>query len=454
MGKETIITAPTMAKALSKVREGLDVEAMPLTHKEPCGEIDIKKKSEQSPTKMPFIQTSKNTANNIVPQKNINSIKKTPEKAAEKVKREIPDWIRPFAPPSKMKNQTGAEPYKDQRANVSAQAHSTQQYATQSAHALQSQEDLYQEYQHDDPVNIAPSPIHSPHEHSSEQATPQQKEKIYTDERLSIPTARSDFKKFVDATSSFDKTISAISAICDLCEYHQLGDVFGDAWLKEMNPEFTHNPIQLTPALDRILSLDLNWLDNISKRGQVVLVGPPGSGKTVTIAKLAAMLLERGKKVRVVTLDTLKSSGVYQLKQYIEPLSLELYVGLESLHDQNSQQITLIDTPSININLREDIHFLKTLRTRLAAPFTLVLPADMNPIEAEEHAYTYMGIDTDSLIVTRFELTKRYGVPLRISRQGLKLVLTSKSPELSEGLQCPSSEALLERMLSACEVSS
>lgn len=453
MGKETVITAPTMAKALAKVREELGVDAMILSHEESRGKISIKARSEGRPEPMPtktiLAEKSKNTIKNIIPQKDIESIEKTIEKANEKIKSEMPGWIRPFTPPSKIKSQMEAKSYQDQYFNASIQPHSTQQPSTQPSLALQQQY-----HQYDELIDTHVSETQSTNEYASTQEMRKQKEEAYTDERLSIPTVRSDFKKFVDSSSSFDKTISAIGAICDLCEFHQLGDIFGDAWLKEMNPEFTHTPIQLTPALERVLSLDPYWLDNLSKKAQVVLVGPPGSGKTVTTAKLAAMLLERGKKVRVVTLDILKSSGAYQLEQYIEPLSLELYIGLESLPSRDPHEITLIDTPSVNINLREDLHFLNTLKLRTDVPFTLVLPADMNPIEAEEHAQIYMDTHTDSLIVTRLELTKRYGVPLRASHQGLKLVLTSKSPELAEGLQCPSSEALLERMLNACEVSS
>jgi D-ribose pyranose/furanose isomerase RbsD len=83
----------------------------------------------------------------------------------------------------------------------------------------------------------------------------------------------------------------------------------------------------------------------------------------------------------------------------------------------------------------------------------LVLPADMNPIEAEEVAQCYLEADTDTLIVTRLELSKRCGVPLRAAYQGLKLTLVSKSPELVEGLQCATPEIMLEKMLAACEIS-
>jgi len=369
MGKETVITAPTMAEALSKVRRELGIDALILSHQESLGNVSITARAE-------------NTA---------------PLTQRDKTKAEIPDWIRQSSPHRK--------PADSAQTSLSASS-------------------------------------------ASVDMNTESKER-----RIAIPTRRSDFKQFINSASSFDETLSAISAVCDLCDFHQLGDALGEAWLKEMNPEFAHHPIQLTPALDRVITTDPTWLDNISSAGQIVLVGPPGCGKTVTIAKLAAMLLERGKKVRIVTLDTLKSSGAWQLEEYLKPLSLEIYIGPDYLPDTRPKEIILIDTPALNINLQRDCEYLKALKTNVNVPFTLVLPADMNPVDADEIAASYRDANAKTIIVTRLELSKRCGVPLRAAYQGLELVLTSKSPNLAEGLQCVTSESLLERMLAACETS-
>ncbi|NIQ01780.1 MAG: DEAD/DEAH box helicase family protein, partial [Nitrospinaceae bacterium] len=50
---------------------------------------------------------------------------------------------------------------------------------------------------------------------------------------------------------------------------------------------------------------------------KVVLVGPTGSGKTTTLAKLAAeFALHRGKRVALVSLDTYRLGAVDQLRIY------------------------------------------------------------------------------------------------------------------------------------------
>lgn len=400
MGKETVITAPTMAEALSKVRRELGRDALILNHEESDGKVSITVRSDKDEpaagAKGKLHDANKNKAG-----------KKTEDKQAE-----VPSWIRPLSPPSKI------------------QDHMSQPISAQSIHLADISSD-------------AKNKSKSFNRISDEQKPGQ----------LDIPVKRNNFKKFINPSSTFDETLSAISAVCDLCEFHQLGDALGEAWLRAMNPEFTHAPIQLIPALDRIIPTNQNWFSELILKRQAVLVGPPGSGKTVTIAKLAAMLLEQGKKVRVITLDTIKASGAWQLEEYLKPLNLQLYVGSEYLTVTRPKEIVLIDTPALDINLPHNQEYLKNLRTKINVPFTLVLPADMNPIEAEEVAQCYLEADTDTLIVTRLELSKRCGVPLRAAYQGLKLTLVSKSPELVEGLQCATPEIILERMLAACEIS-
>lgn len=399
MGKETVITAPTMAEALSKVRRELGRDALILNHEEANGKVSITARADQAESSATAKDNKTAAASN---KPDIN----TDDKQIN-----IPSWIRPLSPPSKIQDHTS-------------------QPTTPPTHT-----------------------INTPTESKNESKSFNRAAEEQHENKLSIPVKRSNFKNLVTSNSAFDETLSAISAICDLCEFHQLGEALGEAWLRAMNPEFTHPPIQLAPALDRIIPTNPNWLSELIVKKQAVFVGPPGSGKTATIAKLAAMLLEQGKKVKVVTLDTIKASGAWQLEEYIKPLSLQLYVGSEYLSVTRPKEIMLIDTPALNIRLPRNQEYLKSLRTKVSVPFTLVLPADMNPIEAEETALSYLSAETDTLIVTRLELSKRCGVPLRAAYQGLKLTLTSQSPELVEGLQCAAPEIILEKMLSACEIS-
>jgi flagellar biosynthesis protein FlhF len=277
--------------------------------------------------------------------------------------------------------------------------------------------------------------------------------KTAQDKSHQVPFTRKDFKTFQYTNPSYSEALTAISAVCDICDFHQLGDALGEAWLQAMNPEFGKNPILLAPALGRVIGTSPQWMENLNIDRQAVLIGPPGSGKTVTIAKLAAMLTERGKKVKVVTLDIFKASGARQLEGYLQPLNLPLRVGPEHLpSDTSGNEIVLVDTPALNIRDHNDIDYLNALAEKIAVPFTLVLSADMNPAEAEEIALLYKNNGAKTLIATRLDHVRRFGTLLRAAHMHLKITLTSQSPELAEGLQVATPLSLLERLMETCEV--
>src|SRR5437870_9370746 len=57
----------------------------------------------------------------------------------------------------------------------------------------------------------------------------------------------------------------------------------------------------------------------------VMLVGLQGSGKTTTVAKLANLLLKRGKKPLMVAADIYRPAAVQQLKQLGQKLDIEVF---------------------------------------------------------------------------------------------------------------------------------
>ncbi len=268
---------------------------------------------------------------------------------------------------------------------------------------------------------------------------------------IDMPTRRKDLEAPSNKDVLFNEALAAIGAVCDLADYHQLGDELGESWLHALNPDFGKQPIMLTPALNRSIPHQSNGLEHLLSQTHIVLIGSPGCGKTVTTAKLAAMLLEAGKHVRVVTLDTIKSSGSEQLSAYLAPLQLKLHIGSQHLVKESAHEITLVDTPALNIRLKEDRDYLSDLRAHVKSPFTLIVPADMNPLEVDEITFDYRAVGAESLIVTRLDLVKRYGTLLRATQKGLTLVLTSQSPQLAHELNSISTDYIFEEMVKLCK---
>src|SRR5579864_341174 len=87
------------------------------------------------------------------------------------------------------------------------------------------------------------------------------------------------------------------------------------------------------------------------KERPLLMVGPPGAGKTVSIAKLAARAVMAGKPVRLVTADIVRAGGIEQLEAFARVLKLPLHraesaARLAPLGRQGDpQELLLIDTP-------------------------------------------------------------------------------------------------------------
>lgn len=250
----------------------------------------------------------------------------------------------------------------------------------------------------------------------------------------------------------YPDALAAIKAVCDICDAHQLGHVFCDHWLKELSHDFAVMPVGITRSLAAIVPFCSSSLEEISTRQPIILVGPPGSGKTVMIGKIAAALLSQKRKIKVLTLDTIKAGGVSQLESYLEAMKQPLLVGqshllniLRTCDSLENEEVVLIDTPGINIMNEQDQDFLYKFSQDVSFPLTLVLAADMNPMDAEETAKNFYFFNTRSLIATRMDMTKRYGGFLNAAMVcSLQIIAYSNTPTIGDGLHSLSVDEMIE----------
>ena len=104
----------------------------------------------------------------------------------------------------------------------------------------------------------------------------------------------------------------------------------------------------------------------------IAFIGPTGSGKTTTIAKLAAdFSLNQEKRVAVLTIDTKRVDAVGQLKAYCRIINIPLFIAYSP--DEISgimpgimdSDITLVDTPGSGpmdkAQMLEMVEFLQKL---------------------------------------------------------------------------------------------
>lgn len=185
----------------------------------------------------------------------------------------------------------------------------------------------------------------------------------------------------------------------------------------------------------------------------IMLVGLPGSGKTVTMAKLAANAVIEGAAVDLITTDTVRAGAVAQGEAYgrllelnlrtagnIEALSLLLgdHGGTTNRTDRSSRPC-FIDTASVNPFDSAEFTALKKLtdgaRVVADAEPVLVLSAAGDARLLSETATHFAGLGVRRLVATQVDLSRRLGGVLAAAdRAGLALAQISVTPYLVRGL--------------------
>ena len=152
----------------------------------------------------------------------------------------------------------------------------------------------------------------------------------------------------------------------------------------------------------------------------VALVGPPGAGKTATIAKLAVRRGLPARKLAVlISLDTLRVGASEQLRCYALLLGLgfqavETNRALEqSLEEHRHKELILIDTPGFTLSdLNAACDSAEYLARRTDIQKHLVLPASMRYADLARMLTAYAVFRPSRLIFTRIDETETFGAVL------------------------------------------
>lgn len=196
-------------------------------------------------------------------------------------------------------------------------------------------------------------------------------------------------------------------------------------------------------------------IDDQTTDRPIMLVGPPGAGKTVSIAKLAARERLSDRAAAIITLDTVRSGGVDQLKAYGAHLKTEIAVAdnraaLATLAtNAKADALALIDTTGVNPFDAGEIGELARDAEAAGAEPVLVLPAGLDPLESSEIADAFAAIGCERLIATRLDTARRHGGVLAAAGGQLKLAEISVTPTIAEGLMPLTPLTLAQHLLSS-----
>lgn len=254
------------------------------------------------------------------------------------------------------------------------------------------------------------------------------------------PITPNTLQTFKKEDFSLEKPIDAIKFIVDICDKQNLGFAFCEAWLEVLSDDLKNDFFFLDDSLDKLLNFQPEWLKNASPQKSIVLVGPPGSGKTATLGKIAIILKSLKMNIKIITLDEQKAGAFEQLSAYVNPMQLTVQVGYASYLKEKElalrdNKILLIDTPGINILSNEGQEYFFKLSEKLQTPLTLVLPNDLHNTIAFDIAKEFSMYNTQYLIGTRFDSSRQYGCFFSTAyHHKLVPVLYSHSPRILEPL--------------------
>jgi flagellar biosynthesis protein FlhF len=189
-------------------------------------------------------------------------------------------------------------------------------------------------------------------------------------------------------------------------------------------------------------------------RKPLVLVGPPGAGKTLMTAKIAARAVMDGEKPVVITTDIARAGGIEQLSAFLNILSVPLLQaedakGLKAvLGKAPPGALVVIDTGGLNPFDPQEMKSLAKLLAVADAEPTLVLPAGIDSEESAEMAMTFEVLGVKKLMPTRLDFARRLGGILSAAdRAGLAFTEGSHTPQVANGILILTPDALANLLI-------
>ncbi len=170
----------------------------------------------------------------------------------------------------------------------------------------------------------------------------------------------------------------------------------------------------LEATLERALRFGSLGLDAADAR-PVLFAGPPGAGKTLTVARLATRLVMAGASPLVITTDGQRAGATEQLAAFTRLLGLTLIVAshpvtlARALQRRKPGHPVLIDAQGTDPFDPAHQDEIAGLAATANAATALVLPAGLDPGEAADLAAAFAAAGASLLVATRLDLARRLG---------------------------------------------
>jgi flagellar biosynthesis protein FlhF len=191
----------------------------------------------------------------------------------------------------------------------------------------------------------------------------------------------------------------------------------------------------------------------------ILLVGPPGAGKSSCAAKLAARTLAAGHEVLLISADSERCGGADQLQALAKRLGarFQKVMTLADLSEligeaRGRGMVVYVDAPVASPAQPADMRAIDRMIDETRLEPVLCLPADMRPDDMEELAIAYARLGVSRAIATRFDLTaRRASVLYTLKVAEIALAQVSATPYISGGVAIATPPRVAALMLDAFE---
>jgi flagellar biosynthesis protein FlhF len=279
---------------------------------------------------------------------------------------------------------------------------------------------------------------------------------IDKDTEATMPRTAADVAAF-DDWSLEPENMDVAEEIGDILLRHAVPDNLIDDLLAQINTMGLPDAREaLLNALQTLFSF--KPLPTKTYGRPLMLVGPPGAGKTLAAAKLAARGALVGQRMAVITTDVIRAGGVEQLEAFTRLMKINLQKAgtPKEIKDRLSQtknvDQVIIDTAGVNPFDPESVKLLARMIAAAECDPVLVLPAGMDADESGDVARVFSMVGAKSMISTRIDVARRLGSVLSAARLGgLNLAEVSNTAKVADGLSPLSAKRLVHLLMPRAE---